>query len=47
MSVLLYKQYFDVAIFLHDKKLAELIASYFAIKENYPTYSWLICTQKN
>ena len=31
----LYKQYFDVAIFLHDKKLAELIASYFAIKESY------------
>lgn len=28
----LYSQYFEVAIFLHDKKLAELLASYIAYK---------------
>lgn len=47
MSVLLYKQYFDVAIFLHDKKLAELIASYFAIKESYAVLDLRGCYKRD
>lgn len=46
MSVLLYKKYFDVAIFLHDKKLAELIADYLAIK-NYAVLDVCGCYKRD